>query len=102
MSLITPDRTTGQERRFACKCGLRTMEPDVAGMHLIASFEERSRCQVVTERWTLGRWVFDRNISTEALRKMMKRGETQAEFAERINTALRKVTDLRDKLEADG
>lgn len=100
-TIIRPDRTTGQERRFRCKCGLNTPEPEQAMMHLFASLEERSPHDVVTERFSLGRWHFDRHLSKEALNRLRRKGESVGEFAQRMTSALRTATDTLERMEAE-
>ncbi len=99
---LTPDNQTGQRRRFACRCGLKTFDSVEGMMHTFASLEERSPHDVYIERFSLGMWHYDRkSLGKETLERMRRKGETVGEFAQRMTTALRTATDTLERMEAE-
>lgn len=99
VTLVTPDRITGEPRRFACSCGVHTFEPSEAMMHAFAGMEEPNRHGVFIERFGRGRWFFDRKPMVERIiERLRHKGESMPDFARRIARELNAAMDRLDQL----
>lgn len=93
LGVLNPDRVTGQERRFACKCGMKSHDPVEGMMHTFAELEDGTKHGVYLERFSLGMWHYDRqSVGKRVLERMRRKGETVADFARRITRELNRAT----------
>ena len=95
LKAIRPDPITGQQRRFVCKCGMKSLDPVDGMMHSFAELENTREHTVHEERFSLGLWVYDRqSVGTKILTKMRRKGESVSEFAARITRQLNAATAM--------